>query len=102
MARLPQRRTSSLRASDAHVEAFKALAHLTRLQAFFLLVKAGGELTVGEIQQELDVPAPTMSHHLNVLRQAGLVERRKEERFVYYSVDVRMVSDLQRLLSACC
>lgn len=91
-----------LQAREDHVEAFKALAHLTRLQVFFFLVRAGRELAAGEIQAELEVPGPTLSHHLDVLRRAGLVQSRKEERFVYYSTRPDTVSDLVRLLTACC
>ena len=91
-----------LQASDVHVEAFAALAHLSRLQAFFFLVQRGNETSVGEIQEALDIPAPTLSHHLDALRRAGLVTSRKEERFVYYAVRSDTVSDLVRLLSACC
>ena len=91
-----------LQAADSHVEAFAALAHLSRLQAFFFLVQRGKETSVGEIQEALDIPAPTLSHHLDALRRAGLVTSRKEERFVYFSVRADTVTDLVRLLSACC
>jgi ArsR family transcriptional regulator len=93
---------SRLEASEAHVEAFKALAHLTRLQVFFFLVRARGEMSVGEIQEAVEVPGPTLSHHLDVLRRAGLVESRKQERYIYYSVRPEMVTGLVRLLTACC
>lgn len=91
-----------LQAREDHVEALKALAHLTRLQVFFFLVRAGREVAAGEIQGELEVPGPTLSHHLDVLRRAGLVQSRREERFVYYSTRPDTVSDLVRLLTACC
>lgn len=91
-----------LEASPAHVEALRALAHLTRLQAFFFLVRAKREVPAGEIREALEVPGPTLSHHLDRLRRAGLVQSRKEERYVYYSVRREMVSDLVRLLTACC
>ncbi len=91
-----------LEASKSHIEAFKALAHLTRLQVFFFLVRARREVPAGQIQEALDVPGPTLSHHLDVLRRAGLIQSRKEERYVYYSVRREMVSDLVRLLTACC
>jgi DNA-binding transcriptional ArsR family regulator len=93
---------SRLQARDAHAEAFKALAHLTRLQIFFLLVREGREVPAGEIQAELEVPGPTLSHHLDVLRRAGLVRSRREERFVYYSTRPDTVGELVRLLTACC
>jgi DNA-binding transcriptional ArsR family regulator len=91
-----------LQASERHVEALKALAHGTRLQIFFFLVRAGREVPAGEIQAELEIPGPTLSHHLDQLRRAGLVASRKEERYVYYSTRSDMVSELVRLLTACC
>jgi ArsR family transcriptional regulator len=93
---------AALAARPHHVEALKALAHLSRLQAFFLLVRRGGEVPAGEIQEALKIPGPTLSHHLDVLRRAGLVQSRKEERYVYYSVRRDTASELVRLLTACC
>ena len=91
-----------LEATEEHVEAFKALAHLSRLQIFFFLVRAKAEMSVGEIQAEIEIPGPTLSHHLDALRRAGLLESRKEERYIYYSVRRDTVSTLTRLLTACC
>jgi DNA-binding transcriptional ArsR family regulator len=95
-------RRSELTATDVHVEAFKALAHLTRLQAFFFLVRAEREVPVGEIQEALGVPGPTLSHHLDLLCRAGLVRRRREQRRIFCSVERDFVTDLVRLLTACC
>src|SRR5690242_10498850 len=91
-----------LEAESHHVEALKALAHLSRLRVFFFLVRARTEMTVGEIQQAVEIPGPTLSHHLDVLRRAGLLESRKEERYIYYSVQRERVTALVRLLTACC
>jgi len=99
IARLP---VAQLSANDSHVEAFKALAHLSRLQIVFFLVKAGEEMSVGQIQEAVEIPGPTLSHHLDLLRRAGLVESRKEERYIYYSVQRERVTTLVRLLTACC
>lgn len=98
VTRLP---LATLVAAPEHVEAFKALAHPGRLQVFFTLVKARGEMAAGEVQEALGIPGPTLSHHLDQLRRAGLVQARRQERFVYYSVGP-MVTDLVRLLTACC
>jgi len=92
----------ALRATDAHVEAFKALAHPGRLQVFFHLVRAGKALPANEIQSALKLPGPTLSHHLDELEQAGLIERRRQERFVLSSVQREMVVELVRILTACC
>jgi ArsR family transcriptional regulator len=99
MKRLP---LATLVATPEHVEAFKALAHPGRLEVFFALVRARGELAVGQVQEALGLPAPTLSHHLDQLRRAGLVQARRQERFIYYSVGAPMVTDLVRILTACC
>jgi DNA-binding transcriptional ArsR family regulator len=99
MKRLP---VATLVATPEHVEALKALAHEGRLGVFFTLVKARREMAVGEIQEALGIPAPTLSHHLDQLRRAGLVTARRQERFIYYSLTSEMVTDLVRLLTACC
>jgi ArsR family transcriptional regulator len=91
-----------LKATERHVEAFKSLAHASRLEIFFFLVRAGREVSVSEIQVALDIPGPTLSHHLDILRRAGLVGSRRNERFVYCSTRTEMVSELVRLLTACC
>jgi len=89
-------------ATDRHAEAFKALAHLTRLKVFFFLASEAREVPAGEIAETLDIPGPTLSRHLDLLRRAGLITSRREERFIYYSVTPEMTSDLIRLLAACC
>jgi len=91
-----------LHARPEHVEAFAALAHQTRLELFFLLVRRKEEVSAGELQEALEIPGPTLSHHLTALRRAGLIESRKEERYVYYAVKRDMVTELVRLLTACC
>ena len=86
-----------------HTEAFKALGHLTRLNIFFYLVQKGdsGD-SVGNIQAAINVPGPTLSHHLDILQRAGLLTSRREERFIFYSVRRETVNDMIRLLTDCC
>ena len=95
-------RTATLTARETHAEAFKALAHLTRLQVFFFLARRGREAPAGEIASALRVPGPTLSHHLDLLRRSGLLRSRRHERNVFYSVEGATVSELVRLLTACC
>jgi ArsR family transcriptional regulator len=63
----------------------------------------GGELCVCEIERSLGIPQNLVSHHLRVLREAGLVVARKEGQFVHYSrVEVRiheLTMALDKLLS---
>ena len=90
-----------LQANDSHVEAFKALAHRTRLKIFFFLVKTNAEVSAGDIQKAMKVKGPTLSHHLYLLRRAGLIRSRKEERYIYYQVQAGMAEELVKLLTAC-
>ena len=96
---LPRR---SLKASAEHVAAFKALAHIDRLRVFIHLVKADSGLAAQDIHDALDLPAPTLSHHLDRLERAGLIERERRQRYIISSVRRELVLDLVRMLTACC
>ena len=68
-------------------------------------VLARNELNVGEIAARISLSRPTVSHHLGVLRRAGLVRARKQGKEVYYRLDKdRIVATLQELVSSltCC
>ena len=74
----------------------KSVADPTRLRLLALL--APGELTVGEITQILKQSQPRVSRHLKLLSAAGLLERFKEDHFVYYRVCVAPEDPALRLL----
>jgi|ERR1043165_8549589 DNA-binding transcriptional ArsR family regulator len=93
---------AAIEATAEHVDAFKALAHPGRLRVFFHLVRAGTPLPANEVQSALDLPAPTLSHHLESLERAGLIERTRKERFILSAVKKDMVVELVRILTACC
>jgi ArsR family transcriptional regulator len=94
--------TRPLEVTERHVDAFTALAHPSRLRVFFFLAQSRREVSAGDIQAAVGIPAPTLSHHLGLLRRAGLVQSRREERHVYYAVRPDRVSELVRLLTDCC
>ena len=80
-----------------------ALADPMRQDMVQLLARA--ELNVGEIAQRVTLSRPTVSHHLNILRRAGLVRVRKQGREMYYRLNKeRIVGTLQGLLDSltCC
>ncbi|HET7663214.1 MAG TPA: metalloregulator ArsR/SmtB family transcription factor [Rhodanobacteraceae bacterium] len=86
------------------VKALAALAQDSRLAAYRLLVQAGGEgLPVGEIAARLKVPGATLTSHLNVLRNAGLVRDEREGRVIRCRADyARMNALLAFLTENCC
>lgn len=63
---------------------FKALASEPRRRILNHL--AGGPMTVGEIAEKFDMATPSISKHLSVLKEAGLVHEQKRGQFVIYSV----------------
>jgi ArsR family transcriptional regulator, arsenate/arsenite/antimonite-responsive transcriptional repressor len=73
-------------------EAFKALADPTRRQILQLLRR--GEMTAGELAEHFDMTKPSISHHFAVLKQADLVEARREGQQIYYSLNTTVVEDL--------
>jgi ArsR family transcriptional regulator len=88
---------------DQAVRALGALAQATRLEVFRLLVKAGpAGMSAGKIGEALDVAPATLSFHLKELAQAGLVEARQENRFIYYSADFRRMNGLLAFLTQNC
>lgn len=84
--------------------ALNALSHETRLAAFRQLVQIGAEgMPVGELRSELDLPAATLTAHLNVLRGAGLVNDTREGRVIKISADyARMNTLIAYLTKNCC
>jgi len=73
-------------------EKLKAINDVNRLKILCLLFK--GEKCVCDIEEELEISQPLASHHLGVLREAGLVEARKEATWSYYSLVAEAIRDL--------
>ena len=80
------------------VDAVKALAEPLRWRIMELL--GAEELCVCHLVEELDVPQPLVSHHLKVLRDAGLVESSKFRYWTYYRLRTGPVADIGRALLA--
>lgn len=89
--------------SDA-TRAFEALGHPTRLAVFRLLVPLDSSgIAAGEISARLSLPPSTLSSHLALLQDAGLITMRREGRYLRYSVHRAGVAALIGwLLQDCC
>lgn len=76
------------------VKSFRALADSTR-QKILALLEESGELCVSEVGAHFDMAQPSISHHLRILKEAGLVTARKRGKEVYYAIN-------EEELSRCC
>ncbi|MES1157565.1 MAG: metalloregulator ArsR/SmtB family transcription factor [Haliangium ochraceum] len=81
------------------IRALKALADPTRFR-MVQEIAAAGELSCGQVAELFDVSQPTVSHHLNVLIEAGVLSVRIDGKHRYTSVNHPLVASLARLLAA--
>lgn len=73
-------------------EAFKALANPTRRHILELLRTK--DLTAGEIAEHFDMTKPSLSHHLNTLKTAGLVDAERDGQNIIYSLNTSVLQGL--------
>lgn len=74
---------------------FKALNDPIRRRILELLKKKG-DMSAGEIAKQFDISKPSISHHLDLLKQAGLVEVMREGQFLYYSLNTTIIDELMK------
>ncbi|MEP6763432.1 MAG: metalloregulator ArsR/SmtB family transcription factor [Gemmatimonadaceae bacterium] len=85
------------------IAALAALAQGSRLDIYRLLVQAGPSgLAAGTIGDMLELPAATLSFHLNQLRQAALISNRRESRSVIYAAEYHTMNGLLAYLTENC
>lgn len=86
------------------VAILSALSHDTRLAAYRHLIRVGpGGIPVGELRELLDVPAATLTTHLNILRTAALVSDQREGRVIRVRANfLQMNALLAYLTENCC
>jgi DNA-binding transcriptional ArsR family regulator len=87
-----------------YVDMLAAMGTEARLRIMRLLLAAHPEgMVAGDIQAELGIPASTLSHHLEKLKNEGLVAVRREGTYLWYRADTDALKDLLRFLYAeCC
>jgi ArsR family transcriptional regulator len=80
--------------------AFKALGDPIRLQLMSMIASAeGGEACVCDLTPAFEISGPTISHHLKVLREAGLVDAERRASWVYYRARPALMRQLAALLT---
>jgi ArsR family transcriptional regulator, arsenate/arsenite/antimonite-responsive transcriptional repressor len=89
---------------ERHAQQLGALGHPVRLSILRYVVQGGEDGTpAGEIQAKLDIPASTLSHHLERLSSAGLLKARREGTFIYYRAEYEELRVLTNYLwEDCC
>ena len=88
---------------DVAVKALAALAQASRLKVFRAIVGTGPEgIQPGQLSTALDIPANTLSFHLNELHRAALVSVQREGRFLRYRADLAAMQSLMDFLTAHC
>ena len=87
-----------------YADMFSAIGTEPRLRIMQLLLSAHPEgLNVGEIQTELEIPNSTLSHHLDKLKNEGLVQVQRESTFLRYTANTDALQELLQFLYAeCC
>lgn len=75
---------------------FKALSDTNRLMIVDML--SCGELCACKILEKFNITQPTLSHHMKILCDSGLVKGRKEGKWTYYSLDEKVVEDFKAFL----
>ena len=75
---------------------FKALADTNRLMIVDML--SCGELCACHILEKFEITQPTLSHHMKILCDCGLVNGRKVGKWIYYSLDENRVDDFKKIL----
>jgi len=71
---------------------FKALNDQTRREIVELLKK--GDLTAGEIADHFNISKPSISHHLDLLKQADIITSVKNGQFIHYSLNATVLDEL--------
>jgi ArsR family transcriptional regulator, arsenate/arsenite/antimonite-responsive transcriptional repressor len=87
-----------------YADMFSAMGTEPRLRIMQLLLSAHPDgLVVGEIQEELDIPNSTLSHHLDKLKAEDLVHVERESTFLHYTANTEALQELLQFLYAeCC
>jgi ArsR family transcriptional regulator len=87
-----------------YADMLSAMGTEPRLRIMQLLLSAHPDgLVVGDIQSELDIPNSTLSHHLEKLKNEGLVNVRRESTFLRYTANTEALQELLQFLYAeCC
>lgn len=76
---------------------FKALGDKNRLMIMDLISK--DELSAGKILEQVNMGQSTLSHHMKILCDSGIVNARKDSRWVYYTINAEVAAEISSVIS---
>ena len=76
---------------------FKALGDKNRLMIMDLISK--DELSAGKILEQVNMGQSTLSHHMKILCDSGIVNARKDSRWVYYTINAEVAAEISSVLT---
>jgi ArsR family transcriptional regulator len=71
---------------------FKALSDPIRRKILMMLKER--DMTAGEIAKKFDISKPSISHHLNTLKNAGMIADERKGQYIYYSINTSVLEDV--------
>jgi DNA-binding transcriptional ArsR family regulator len=77
-------------------QVFKALADPTRRRVLRLLKDR--EMSAGQLAEQFDITAPSMSHHFNILKQADLISSRRDGQQIFYALNTTVFQDVMTVM----
>lgn len=96
--------TLQLRLEEKDAEAwagiFKALSHPVRLQMLDLISQGAGEACACDIERHFDLSQPTISHHLKVMRDAGLISSEARGVWVHHRINSTVLTALSAVINS--
>ncbi len=87
---------SGINQNDMDIEVIKALSDETRIEILEIIGKK--ELNASEIAIKCTLSRPTISHHLQILKRANILDARKEGKEIFYSVNMQTLKSLSQSL----
>lgn len=78
---------------------FKAISHPVRLQMLDLIAQGGGQACICDLEGYFNLTQPTLSHHVKVLREAGLIQSEQNQVWIFHRVRPETLHSIRDLLN---
>lgn len=99
---LLERGTLSQQEAQFFAALFKAIGHPVRVKMLDIILRAQEGICVCDVEASFDLSQPTISHHLKILREAGLVEAEQRGLWVYHRIKPETFALVRRFLQGFC